>query len=226
MGYAVLVPRFAYHGLQDRLTTAQERLTAQDIASVTNEAIDIACGLGNSITVVGLSMGGVAAAVAAETRSDVSKVVIIAPILVSKLLPANDWVQKATANLLLTLPNQFVWWNEAERENLQGPKTTYPRFSSKAMGETLKLGVPVMEQARSAAPKAGQVVIILNENDAAINNEACRELARRWKETAYDKLTVFEFPKSDSLGHDWIDPEQPHPRIERAYPKLLELIVQ
>lgn len=180
-GYAVLAPRFAHHGLQDRLTTAQERLTAEEIVAATNEAIDIARGLGDSVTVVGLSMGGVAAAFAAEMRSDVSKVVVIAPILVSKLLPANDLLQKATANLLLTLPNQFVWWNDAERENLKGPKATYPRFSSKAMGETLRLGVAVMEQAKSAAPKAQQVVIVLNENDAAINNEACRELAKRWE---------------------------------------------
>jgi alpha-beta hydrolase superfamily lysophospholipase len=60
-GYNVLVPRLPHHGLQDPLTTDQMNLTAEELITLTQETTDIAFGLGERVTIAGLSCGGVMA---------------------------------------------------------------------------------------------------------------------------------------------------------------------
>jgi esterase/lipase len=65
-GYNVLAARLPYHGLKDPLTTEQSKMTAEDMAALTQETVDIAQGLGDKVTIAGLSAGGVMAAWAAQ----------------------------------------------------------------------------------------------------------------------------------------------------------------
>src|SRR3954447_14673841 len=67
-GDNVFVPRLPYHGLRDRMSAEQARLTVTDLVDVTNETVDIACGLGEEIILTGLSAGAVMAAWAAQFR--------------------------------------------------------------------------------------------------------------------------------------------------------------
>src|SRR5207245_6985782 len=59
LGHNVLIARFPHHGLKDRLTTDQVHLTAEELVGLVDEVMDIARGLGDHITLVGLSGGGV-----------------------------------------------------------------------------------------------------------------------------------------------------------------------
>jgi esterase/lipase len=222
LGYNVLIPRQPHHGLKDKMTDDLKNLTAEELTRFTDETLDIAGGLGEEITVAGLSAGGVMAAWAAAHRSDVRRAVVIAPILCSKLV--RDDFAKPAASLLLTLPNQFIWWREDEKENLKGTALVYPRFSTHAMGEVLRLSLSVLSYAESRAPVAGSIVMITNENDAAINNETCDRLVELWRQRGAATVQTYRFPASDSLSHDLIDPGQPSQRTAVSYPTLIRLI--
>ena len=78
-GYNVLIPRIPWNGFADRSGVAMERLTARELRAFGDEIVDIARGLGERVTVLGLSGGGVVAAWIAQCRADVDKVVVIAP---------------------------------------------------------------------------------------------------------------------------------------------------
>jgi alpha-beta hydrolase superfamily lysophospholipase len=67
-GANVYIPRLPEHGLADRMTTALARLDARAMCAATDEAVDIGCGLGDTVVVVGLSIGGVMAEWAAQER--------------------------------------------------------------------------------------------------------------------------------------------------------------
>ena len=78
-GYNVLIPRIDHHGLADRMTHDLALLSEAEILGLTNDSIDIAHGLGDKITVTGLSLGGVMSAYAAQFRPDVDRAVVISP---------------------------------------------------------------------------------------------------------------------------------------------------
>ncbi|MDA9293163.1 alpha/beta hydrolase, partial [bacterium] len=87
-GANVLILRAPRHGLASSYDTIEEgvgsvdvvgRLTANELRDFGDDAIDIATGLGDSVVVSGLSMGGVIATWVAQFRSDVDRVVAVAP---------------------------------------------------------------------------------------------------------------------------------------------------
>src|SRR5689334_19394236 len=53
-GYNVLVPRIPWNGYADQSGVAMEHLTAQDLRAFGDEIVDIARGLGERVTVLGL----------------------------------------------------------------------------------------------------------------------------------------------------------------------------
>ncbi|NCC32534.1 MAG: alpha/beta fold hydrolase, partial [Chloroflexia bacterium] len=78
-GYNVYIPRIPYHGYANRMTPALAQLSAEELVRFADESIDLAHGLGDSITVVGLSAGGNIAGWIAQERTDVAQVTLIAP---------------------------------------------------------------------------------------------------------------------------------------------------
>ena len=56
-GYNVWVPRAPMHGYADYLTPAQSLITARALRDYADDAIDVGVGLGDRVTVVGLSGG-------------------------------------------------------------------------------------------------------------------------------------------------------------------------
>src|SRR5262249_53762108 len=69
-GWNVLIPRLPRHGLCDRMTSALAQLTAAELRDYADGVLDIAAGLGDEVTIAGLSAGGVVAAWAAQHRHD------------------------------------------------------------------------------------------------------------------------------------------------------------
>ena len=87
LGYNVLLVPMPRHGLADFMTNEPSRLTAEEMAAYADELVDIARGLGERITLAGLSQGGVLAGWAAQTRADLDQAVLLSPGFGLKLVP-------------------------------------------------------------------------------------------------------------------------------------------
>ncbi|MBI5653170.1 MAG: alpha/beta fold hydrolase [Chloroflexi bacterium] len=221
LGYNVLIPRLPHHGYADRLTPAHARLDANELRAETNAALDIARGLGNHITIAGISLGGVLAAFAAQQRADVDLAVLIASAFSTARFPFG--ANTALAHTLLKLPNRFIWWNSEQKAHLE-PAHAYPRFSTHALARGYLIGAEVYQRARKEKPAARAILSITTAPDPAVNNRATAQLIARWRARG-TVVNAYEFrgEQIPSL-HDIIDPAQPAARIDLFYPKLIELI--
>ena len=220
-GANVYIPRLPEHGLADRMTTALERLDARAMCEATDEAVDIGRGLGDSVIVVGLCIGGTMAAWAAQERADVVRAVAIAPL--QGLARARGPLTLPATNLLLALPNQFIWWDGSVKADLPGPKHVYPRFATRSVAQALLLAAAVEAGARRAPPAARSIVVITVGSDVAVDNGAVARLVREWRSRGA-QVTAREFPARLRLNHDIIDPEQVGGNPALVYPVLLRLI--
>ncbi len=221
-GYNVLIAPLPHHGQADRMTTEHAQLTAEELAAYADETIDIACGLGKKVTMMGISAGGVTTAWAAQNRSDLDLGIIISPAFGFKQVPTP--LTAAAMNIFRFLPDSFEWWDPVLKEKVP-PAHTYPRYSRHALVEILRLGYSVQAEADRKAPAAKRVVVILNANDNMINNDLTMKVVNIWKEHQAG-VTTYEFPANLKLPHDIIGPSQPTQRIDIVYPRIMELIKQ
>jgi hypothetical protein len=171
--------------------------------------------------VVGLCIGGSMAAWAAQERADVARAVSIAPL--QGLARARGPLTLPAMNLMLTLPNQFVWWDDKVKTDLPGPKHVYPRFSTRSVAQALLLGASVEGEARRAPPAARSIVVVTVGGDIAVDNGAVTRLEREWRAHGA-RVTTYEFPTALHLNHDIVDPEQIGGNPALVYPVLLDLI--
>lgn len=220
-GFNVYLPRVPRHGASDRMTTALAELTAEELAACAQSALDLARGLGDRVTVVGLSSAAVAAAWVAARRSDVDDAVLIAPSLGPRGIPA-FWTRRLTSTLLV-VPNFFVWWDPTLKERLPGPTQSYPRFSSRALAQVYRLGFDVTASARNAKPAARRVTVVSSASDEVVSRSDIHDLIRRWREHGAE-VREFEFPESLGISHDMIDPEQPYQNVGITYPVIVRLV--
>jgi carboxylesterase len=222
-GYNVLVPRLPHHGLKDPLTTDQENLTAEELAAMTQETVDIAQGLGNKVTIVGLSAGGVMAAWAAQFRADVDLAVVIGPAFGLPFIPA--WACSLVCGAIKVLPNMFIWWDPRVKEKIVGPAHAYPRFSTKGLAQTFRLGREVRNAAAETKPLARKIQVILSDFDAAIHLPTAKKVVEEWKAHGAD-VSEYIFAKDLKVWHDMIDPAQSTQQIDLVYPVVLPLMTQ
>jgi len=219
-GYNVLIAPLPYHGLADQMTPRHAEILASDLAAYGERAVDIAQGLGNAVSVAGLSLGGVVTAWVGQYRRDVALAALIAPALGMYVIPAPLTVLGTRA--LLRLRNRFLWWDPVRKAD-NGFSYGYPRFATRTLGEIMSLGVSVQRRARTSPPAARDLVLVTNANDFAVNNTVATGLARTWQRHGATVRT-FEFPAKLGLPHDLINPEQPAQRVDVVYPKLVELM--
>ncbi len=221
MGYNVLIPRAPHHGQADPLTEDLVNLTAEELAAFGDESADALQGLGNEKIVVGFSMGGVVASWLAQNRSDIDRVVLIAPALGLRVVPHP--LTNMSANLYLALPNFFAWWNPLVGKN-HPVKHGYPRFSSHALGQIMRLGATVRYQAAKYPPGVQDIVLITNEGDLAVNNALAKKLGDQWQKQGAS-VNSYTFPLRRFLSHDFIDLDAIKERAEEVYPELAALII-
>ena len=222
-GYNVLVARLPYHGLKDPLTTEQAKMTAEEMAALTQETVDIAQGLGNKVTIAGLSAGGVMAAWAAQFRADVDLAVVIGPAFGLPFVPAS--VSSIFSFGVRHLRNFYIWWDPRVKEKIEGPPHAYPRFSTKGLEETFRLGKEVRQAAKSTKPAARKIQVVLSDFDTAIHLPTAKKVAAEWKEHGAD-VSEYIFAKDLKIWHDMIDPAQSTQRVDVVYPVLLPLLTQ
>ena len=216
-GYNVYQPLLPRHGAPDRMSRELARLTADELTRAGRDAIDIARGLGDHVTVMGLSSSAIVTAWLAQHRPDVDRAVLIAPSFAPrKMRPP---VVRRMANVLLRSPNFFVWWDGKAKADVGGPRQCYPRFASHALAQVYRLGFTVLDDAARSRPAAGRIVILTTALDEGVNNDPAKDLARRWRARGADVQT-YEFPESLGVRHDMIDPEQPYQRVSASYPVI------
>jgi alpha-beta hydrolase superfamily lysophospholipase len=220
-GANVYIPRLPEHGLADRMSTGHARLDAAALVRVTDEAMDAAHGLGDSVVVVGLCVGGTMAAWAAQERPDVARAVVIAPL--QGLALARGPLTTPVMRMMQALPNLFVWWDGRARQDLPGPKHVYPRFSTRSVAQTLLLAGGIEADARRGRPRAGALVVVTVGSDAAVDNGAVHRLVRAWRGHGA-RVATYDFPARLALNHDIVDPEQVGGNPALVYPVLLRLI--
>jgi alpha-beta hydrolase superfamily lysophospholipase len=220
-GYNVLIPRMPHHGYRDRLSHDHARLTVAEYQAYVTEAVALGQGLGEHLTLAGLSVSGVLAAWCAQTRPDIDLAVPIAPAFAPYGLPRA--LIPGLIRMLLALPNVFVAWDFRRPEPL-APGCSYPRFSSRALAQAFLLGTDVLDAATRQPPAARSILVVTNPGDRAVNEPATRAVLDQWRRHAAGKVREYVFGPELTGLHDIIGPYQPHARVDYVYPILFDLI--
>ena len=221
-GVNVLVPRLPEQGDRNRMTTRLAKLTAEELLKSATEALDIAQGLGERVTVLGISTSGLLCAYFAQYRNDVARAIPVNPVFAMLEFPY--FVSRAIARIALRLPNVYMWWDP--RVKMQElPSTGYPRFPTHALAQCLRIGDDVYDAAKRESMLARSAVMVTNKRDPAVNNAATRSVARAWRKRTPNRVQSYEFTNLP-VNHDIIDPQNSKPRTDLVYPVLLSLILQ
>src|SRR5256885_12412859 len=165
-GWNVLIPRYPRHGYTDRLNTAIAELRSDQLIAVANRPAEAGAGLGERLTVAGLSLGPILTGHIAETRA-IERAVLVAPMF--GLRPFPGPVLTAMAGLASALPNFFIWWNSKRKDQI-GPPHGYPRFATHAYAALFVTGRRVMRTAARTAPLAKSIAVITNAAEPRLAN--------------------------------------------------------
>ena len=218
-GYNVLIPRLPHHGLADRMNRDQARITASDLKTFAEEAAVIGAGLGERLTVCGLSLGGLLTSWLLQKRP-FEVAMPISPVFGVRGLPR--LAHRPLAALAVNIPNLYLWWDPRRRESLQ-PSYGYPRFASRAFGAMLSISRQVQTAALREAPRAQRIVVVTNAHDPGVGVEATALMVERWRRWG-SEVHTHQFGDELGLPHDLVDPGNPEQRLDLVYPILLELI--
>src|SRR5919204_36684 len=144
-GWNVFIPRYPRHGYTDRLNTSIAELRADHLKAVANRAVDAGAGMGERLTVAGLSLGAILTGLVAQTRAEIDRAVLIAPMLGLKPLPGPAMTAMSMA--AKRLPNFYMWWDNRLKDGI-GPPYGYPRFSTHAYAALFECGRELVRTAR------------------------------------------------------------------------------
>ncbi|TME97402.1 MAG: alpha/beta fold hydrolase [Chloroflexi bacterium] len=220
-GWNVLIPRYPRHGYTDRLNTAIAELRADHLVAVANRSVDAGFGLGTRLTVAGLSLGAALAGYMAQTREGIERTVMIAPMFGLKPIPGP--VLSAASRLAYVLPNFYIWWNSRLKDKI-GPPHGYPRLSTHAYAALFEVGRRLFNQARKAPPESNRITVITNAAEPRLDNRFTYQLTDLWSRHG-TQVEMFEFPLSDGLPHDLLDPVSNTSRVtDVSYPVLKRFI--
>lgn len=221
-GYNVYIPRAPDQGEADREHSTLEHLTAEKLIGYANESLDIGTGLGDEVTVLGLSGGGGVAAYLAQYRDEVDLAVPIAPFL--SLPWAPEWLTPAIVNLADVLPPIGLGVSASAASS--GTYAPYASFdnNTKSAGAYMKLGQVTLADAARNAHRAGRTISVVNEADDVVSNPLIESLQARWSRLGLDGSQEHRFPAALGLPHDLIGPDRVDQRIDEVYPVLLDLL--
>ena len=196
-GNNVYVPRLPQHGLRGGNVGSLSALTAAQLRGVADSVVNEAQGLGDSVVIVGLSMGGTIGAWIAQQRA-VSRVVLIAPAIEPGRIPS--MIDRPLIGLADRLP---------PITRRSPPDSARPDrevgFNLRAVAEILELGSSILGQAARAASRTRDIVVLVNAADRTVRESAAEGLARDWLQHGAT-VFVFELPDSLRLPHNIIDP--------------------
>ena len=221
-GANVVIPRARLAGFADRLNNDQGHQTAQDLIDQAAVGLDIAGGLGDRITLIGLSGSAVAAGWMAQNGGGIGDVMLIAPFF--GMYGVKPPIIDTTAATLSKLPNFYQWWDSSKKDTLAGPLYAYPRFGTHCMADTIQLSRDVRANLDSKPLLAKRLIFLTTASDRGANNQLTNEIASQLKVREGEKVITYEFPESLGIPHDMIDPAQPGANTDLSYSKILELV--
>ena len=219
-GWNVVIPRYPRHGYTDRLNTSIAELRADHLTAVANRAAEVGAGLGERLTVAGLSLGAILSGLLAHSRGDIQRAVLIAPMLGLKPLPGPALTALSAA--AKALPNFYMWWSNELKDSL-GPPYGYPRFATHAYAALFDCVRQLVRSAREEPPRAKSIAVIPNAGEPRLDNRFTYRLVESWRRHGAD-VETFEFPASDKLTHDLVDPGNSAQRTDYVYPVVTRLI--
>ncbi len=221
MGLNVIVVRMPFNGHLDNATDALRHLTAAELARFGDRSVDIACGLGDRVVVLGISAGGVIAAWLAQHRGDIDHAIPAAPSL--GLAALGSAINLILMHWMLALPHFSVWKDPIRRSKGYSRPHSYKRQSTRGMGEVMRLGWATLRKARRLRAPARRITLVTNGADVAIDPSMVRNLARAWRRRG-SAVATFEFDAALDLPHELIDPTEEGADPMVTYPELLRLI--
>ena len=219
MGHNVFIPRMPHHGLVDRMNEEMGQLSDTELADYANRALDIATALGDKVTVVGLSTGGVLTAYLSQVRTEIDTAMLIAPSF--GLAPVPPPLLPLLRATMTRTSNKFLWWGE--EGDMGDTEHAYPRWSTHALLSIISVGAEATRLARKNRPNINQAHLVLNANDKAIHAKTAENFGDSWEKHGVP-FTRFAFPVSDDLDHDLIDPSHPKQNIDHVYAKLFSIL--
>ena len=214
LGDNVYVPRLPHHAERSGDARALAGLTAVELRRTADSAVDIAAALGDTVTVVGLSVGGTMAGWIAEHRREVRRVVMIAPAFAAGRVPSR--LEGFLIKLTERMPNVT---RRSEPDTARPDRN--PGFATHALAEVLRLGGAVQDGA-DRAPQATELTLVLNELDRTVKSAVAVEVARRW-EARGAEVSVYEFPASLGLPHNVLDGRETSGQPQIVLPSLIAL---
>jgi alpha-beta hydrolase superfamily lysophospholipase len=219
-GYNVIVPRLPHHGHADPLSSALERLHADELYAAVREYVAIASEIGERVTIAGFSLGGLLTAWAAQ-HHPVERAVPIAPFFGVSWIP--NRLMTPVAERLLRVPNRFHWWNPILRERQFLATSGYPRYATHAIAHSYRIAQALLEEAQTSVPAAEHVTIVTNKTEVAVNNYAIRRLYQSWHRHRPDAVELAVLTGLP-LSHDIVSPLRRWRLADRAHPHLLRAI--
>jgi len=211
-GDNVLVPRLPHHAERGKDASELARLTAAELCRTGDAAVDIASGLGDSVIVVGLSVGGTVAAWTAEHRAEVRRAVVIAPPFEVAHVPS--MLERPLVNFGSHVPNVS---HRATADTARPDRD--PGFATHGLAQVLRLGLAVRRDADRFSPATAEVLFLVNANDHTVKTAPVIDLARAWNRRG-TAVTVYEFPDSLALPHNIVDPINRPVKSGAVYPVL------
>ena len=219
-GHNVLIPRFPGHGMRDLMTKELSKLDAAALVESTDNAVDIAAGMGENVEVVGLSGGGTMAVWAGYNRDEVTSAVPISPFIEPAGIPVA--LIRPVTEIVHALPDVYIWWDPSKKEE-HLPPDAYPRFSLRSLTAFLDVGASVVRDDPQRDTTLAQAIYISNASDKSVNETYGDMVFEEHVGPMSDEVLYYEFDESLGYAHDLIDPTGLNAdSIEAIYTQLFE----
>lgn len=206
-GYRVLLPRMPHHGLPDLLNRELTTLTDAELVEQVDTCIDIAAGLGDEVWVVGLSAGGVMASWASATRDEVRRAVAMAPLVAPNGFPMP--AVRLCVKFPRVVPRHYLWWDAKAKAELAGSPHAYPGFPMRGVVPFLHLSESLFDGSVAAGHRLERFVLVTNESDEAVGQDAARAFAKSVFADAADYFAEAVIDPDLKWDHDFVDPWSP-----------------
>ena len=214
-GDNVYVPRLPHHAERSGDARALAGMTAVQLRQTADSAADVATALGDTVVVVGLSVGGTMAAWMGQHRAEVRRVVMIAPAFEAGRGPSR--LEGLLINLTERLPNVT---RRAAPDSARPDRN--PGFATHAIAEVLRLGKAVEKTADRAPPKAAEFAFMLNDLDRTVSMAGSLKVAKEW-DAHGARVSVYAFPASLGLPHNVLDGREPGGQPALVLPEVIAL---
>ena len=214
-GDNVYVPRLPHHAERSGDARALAGMTAVQLRQTADSAADVATALGDTVVVVGLSVGGTMAAGMGQHRPEVRRVVMIAPAFEAGRVPSR--LEGLLINLTERLPNVT---RRSAPDSARPDRN--PGFATHALAEVLRLGKAVEKTADRAPPKAAEFAFMLNDLDRTVSMAGSLKVAKEW-DAHGARVSVYAFPASLGLPHNVLDGREPGGQPALVLPEVIAL---